>query len=257
MPERRTAVVTGGGRGVGAAVARGLSASGVAVLVAARTKSEVETLAATLRQSGATAHATTCDVTDPASIERLAVTAQDKFGQVDILINNAGAALSAAVHKTSLEEWNRMLAINATGAFLCLKAFLPGMLDRGWGRIVNVASTAGLMADRYISAYAASKHALVGLTRAAAAEAAGRGITVNAVCPGYVRTDMTKQTLARIMQRTGRSEQEALQAVLETTPQKRLIEPEEVADAVVYLCGESARGINGTALIIDGGGLRR
>src|SRR4029453_11908523 len=147
VPERRTAVVTGGGRGVGAAVARGLSASGVAVLVAARTKSEVETLAATLRQSGATAHATTCDVTDPASIERLAVTAQDKFGQVDILINNAGAALSAAVHKTSLEEWNRMLAINATGAFLCLKAFLPGMLDRGWGRVVNVASTAGLMAD--------------------------------------------------------------------------------------------------------------
>jgi NAD(P)-dependent dehydrogenase (short-subunit alcohol dehydrogenase family) len=147
--------------------------------------------------------------------------------------------------------------VNTTGAFLCLKAFLPGMVERRWGRVVNVASIAALTGSRYMAAYAASKHALLGLTRAAAAEVADRGVTVNAVCPGYLKTEMTSETIARIVETTGRTEQQALEAILQTTPQRRLIEADEVAEAVLYLCGENARGVTGSALVIDGGELRR
>jgi 3-hydroxybutyrate dehydrogenase len=253
----RAAVITGGGRGVGAAVAERLASGGAAVLLAARTAGEIEEVAARLCRQGYTAHATRCDVSDESSVENLAATASDRLGRVDILINNAGIATAASIHETTLEVWNRMLAVNATGAFLCLKAFLPGMVDRGWGRVVNVASIAGLSASRYIAAYAASKHALVGLTRAAAADVAARGVTVNAVCPGYLRTEMTRETVARIVEATGRSEAEALEAILQTVPQRRLIEPGEVAETVAFLCGEAARGITGESLVIDGGELRR
>ena len=253
----RTAVVTGGGRGVGAAVATRLAKAGAIVLVASRTASQVEEVATRLRADGHVVHSETCDVGEPASIERLAAAAVERLGRVDILVNNAGVATAAAVHKTSLDDWNRMLTTNATGAFLCLKAFLPGMLDRRWGRVVNVASVAGLWADRYMGAYAASKHALMGLTRAAAAESAPHGVTVNAVCPGYLATDMTRETVARIVRATGRTEAQALDALLQMTRQKRLIEADEVAAAVAYLCSDAARGINGEALVIDGGDLRR
>ena len=253
----RTAVITGGGRGVGAAVAMRLAKAGAAVLVASRTASQVQDVAARLRADGHVVHAETCDVGDQTSIERLAAAAAERLGRVDILVNNAGVATAAAVHKTSLDDWNRMFAINATGAFLCLKAFLPGMLERRWGRVVNVASVAGLWADRYMGAYAASKHALMGLTRAAAAESALHGVTINAVCPGYLATDMTQETLDRIAKATGRTEAQALEALLQMTRQKRLIEADEVAAAVEYLCTEAARGINGEALVIDGGDLRR
>ena len=253
----RTAVITGGGRGVGAAVAARLAAAGVSVVVAARTASQVEDVATRIRADGHIAHAEVCDVTDPASIDRLAARAAERLGDIDILINNAGVALASAIHKTSLDDWNRLFTVNATSAFLCLKAFFPGMLERRWGRIVNVASIAGLTASRYIAAYAASKHALVGLTRAAAAEAAPHGVTVNAVCPGYLATDMTRESVERIMRSTGRSEAQALDAILQTTPQKRLIEANEVAEAVAYLCSEAARGVNGETLVIDGGELRR
>ena len=253
----RTAVITGGGRGVGAAVATRLAKAGAAVLVASRTTSQVQDVAARLRADGHVVHAETCDVGDQTSIERLAAAATERLGRVDILVNNAGVATAAAVHKTSLDDWNRMFATNATGAFLCLKAFLPGMLERHWGRVVNVASVAGLWADRYMAAYAASKHALMGLTRAAAAESALHGVTINAVCPGYLATDMTQETLDRIAKATGRTEAQALEALLQMTRQKRLIEPDEVAAAVEYLCTDAARGINGEALVIDGGDLRR
>jgi NAD(P)-dependent dehydrogenase (short-subunit alcohol dehydrogenase family) len=253
----RTAVITGGGRGVGAAIATRLAKAGAAVLVAARTASQVQDVAARLRAEGHVVHADTCDVGDQTSIERLAAVAAERLGRVDILINNAGVATAAAVHKTSLDDWNRMFTINATGAFLCLKAFLPAMLQRRWGRVVNVVSVAGLSADRYMAAYAASKHAMMGLTRAAAAESAPHGVTVNAVCPGYLATDMTRETIARIVQATGRTEAQALEALLQMTRQRRLIEPDEVAAAVACLCTEEARGINGEALVIDGGDLRR
>lgn len=253
----RTAVITGGGRGVGAAVAARLARAGATVLVAARTAAQVEEVAARLLAAGHVAHAETCDVTDPGSVDRLASRAAELLGRVDILVNNAGVAHAAAVHKTSLDDWNRLFAVNATSAFLCLKAFLPAMIERGWGRVVNVASIAGLTGDRYIAAYAASKHALVGLTRAAAAEAARHGVTVNAVCPGYLATDMTRESVARIVRTTGRTEAEALDAILQTTPQRRLIEADEVAEAVAYFCTDAARGVNGDALVIDGGELRR
>ena len=253
----RAAVITGGGRGVGAAVAQRLAAAGARVLVAARTAEEVERVAERLRGEGREAHAATCDVGDEASVSRLADTARDRLGHVDILVNNAGVATAAPLHKTSLETWTRMLTVNATGAFLCLKAFLPGMVERRWGRVVNMASVAGLSADRYIAAYAASKHALVGLTRAAAAEVASRGVTVNAVCPSYLHTDMTRETISRIVQATGRSEDETLDVILQRSPQKRLIEPEEVAEMVMFLCSDGARGVTGESLVIDGGELRR
>lgn len=253
----RTAVITGGGRGVGAAVAARLARSGARVIVAARTAAELEQVAGTLRDEGRDVHAIACDVADPASIERLAVRAAERLAHVDILVNNAGVAMAAPIHKTSVEDWNRLFTVNATSAFLCVKAFLPGMIERRWGRVVNVASIAGLTADRYMAAYSASKHALVGLTRAAAAEGAAHGVTVNAVCPGFLDTEMTRETLARIVQMTGRTETQARDAILQTTPQKRLISPEEVAEAVAFLCGDAAHGINGEALVIDGGQLRR
>jgi 3-hydroxybutyrate dehydrogenase len=252
----RTAVVTGGGRGIGAAVARRLASAGVAVLVAARSRTQVEAVAGSIRGAGGTAWAAVCDVSEEASVEALVENARERFGRVDILVNNAGAAGSARVDRTTLEEWNRLFAVNATGAFLCTRALLPGMVAAGWGRVVNVASVAGLHGARYIAAYTASKHALVGLTRAAAAEVAGTGVTVNAVCPGYVDTPMTDESVARIMEKTGRTADEARAAILKSTPLGRLITPEEVADAVLYLCGEAAGGVNGQALVIDGGAIQ-
>ena len=253
----RTALVTGAGRGVGAAVASRLASRGATVIVAARTTEQVEGVASALRALGHDAHAATCDMTDAKAIARLATNAQDRFGRVDILVNNAGAALASSLQKTTLEDWNRLFTINATSAFLCLKAFMPAMIERRWGRVVNVASIAGLRGDRYISAYAASKHALVGLTTCAAAEAAPYGVTINAVCPGYLATEMTRDSVERIMKTTGRTEEQALDAILQTTPQKRLIQPDEVAAAIEYLCGDAAAGVNGAALVIDGGELRR
>jgi NAD(P)-dependent dehydrogenase (short-subunit alcohol dehydrogenase family) len=252
----RTALITGGGRGIGAATARRLAGAGATVLVASRTAAEVEAVAGAIRSAGGKAFAHACDVTDEASVLALAAAAGARLGAVDILVNNAGMAGSSPVHRTTLEEWDRLLAVNATGAFLCTRAFLGGMLEVGWGRVVNVASVAGLHGARYIAAYAASKHALVGLTRATAAEVAGRGVTVNAVCPGYVDTAMTDASVARIMERTGRSEEEARAAILRLTPAGRLIQPAEVAAAVLYLCGEAAGGVNGQALVIDDGAVQ-
>ncbi|MFW6040143.1 MAG: SDR family NAD(P)-dependent oxidoreductase, partial [Gemmatimonadota bacterium] len=173
----------------------------------------------------------------------------------DVLVNNAGAASSAPVTSLSLEEWNEMIAVNATSTFLCTRALLDGMMERGWGRVVNVASVAALSGARYIAAYAAAKHAVLGFTRCAAAEGAARGVTVNAVCPGYADTPMTEKTMERIMARTGRTREQALESILAAGRQRRLIEPDEVAHAVLALLAEEARGINGQAIVVDGGGL--
>lgn len=250
-------MVTGGGRGAGAAIARRLAAEGAGVIVAARTRVEIESVAASLRTGGASAHAVECDVSDPGSIERLADAARQLFGRVDILVNNAGIAIAAPLVRTTLDEWNAVFRVNATSAFLCLKAFLPGMVSAGWGRVVNIASTAALSSDRYIAAYAASKHALLGLTRSAAAEVAAHGVTVNAICPGFLATDMTDQSVARIMAATGRAHEEVVAALTRRNPQNRMIDPDEVAAAAAYLCSEAASGVNGTTIVIDGGELRR
>jgi len=249
----RGAVVTGGGRGIGAAVARALAGAGARVVISARTESEIERVAATLRGEGAEVWAFVADAADEASVKRLADEARRRLGAVDILIANAGAAASAPFAKIALAEWNRMFAANATSAFLAAREFFPEMASRGWGRIVTVASVAGLEGARYIAHYSAAKHAVVGLTRALATEAAGSVVTVNALCPGYVATDMTERTLANVQQRTGLPREGALAAVLATTGQTRLVTAEEVAEAALALCLESAAGQNGEAVVIEGG----
>lgn len=250
----RSALVTGGGRGIGAAIALALARAGVSVAVVARNEEQVVEVATGLREQGFGAFAFRCDVTDPFQVNDVALAAQEAMGHVDILVNNAGTASSAALKSTTLKDWNHMMAVNATGTFLFTKAVLPGMLERGWGRVVNVASIAGLAGDKYISAYSASKHAVVGFTRSVAAEVAGTGVTVNAVCPGYVNTPMTEQSLSRISARTGKTHAEALEAMLKQAGQYRLIPPVEVAQAVVALCRESAKDTNGEAIPMDGGG---
>jgi NAD(P)-dependent dehydrogenase (short-subunit alcohol dehydrogenase family) len=254
--EGKTAVITGGGRGIGAAVAEALAEEGVSLVVSARSEDEIESVAAGLRDRGHAAWAVPCDVTDPAQVFGLAETAGERLGPVDILINNAGTAPSAPLKSLSLDVWNHTLAVNATGVFLCTKAFLPGMVERGWGRVVNIASIAGKTGGPYISAYAASKHAVIGFTRSVAAEVATTGVTVNAVCPGYVDTPMTDRSVQRIVEKTGAEPEAVRDTMRRTSPQNRLMEPDEVALAVLNLCHPGARGMNGQAVVIDGGGVQ-
>jgi len=251
----RVAVVTGGGRGIGAAVARTLAAAGARVVVSARTAAQVEAVAEEIRAAGHAARAATCDVTDGESVDRLLGAAEVAFGPVEILVNNAGVASSAPLKRVDLDEWNRVLGVNATGTYLCTRAFLPGMIANGWGRVVNIASVAGRTGGAYISAYAASKHAVIGFTRSVAAEVATQGITVNALCPGFVATSMTDESIERIVAKTGSSADEARSHIVRLNPQGRLIEPDEVAFLALALCDQRARGINGQAIGLDGGAL--
>ena len=250
VPEpARHAVVTGGGRGIGAAIARELIEAGLHVTLMGR--DEVR-LAAAHAELGAL-QTVPVDVADAASVTRAFDTAVARGGPVDVLVNNAGAAESAPFERTDPALIERMLAVNLNGTLLCSQAVLTGMRTRGWGRIVNVASTAGLKGYAYASAYCAAKHAVVGLTRALALETARDGITVNAVCPGYTDTDMTRQTLETIREKTGRDHDAARAELVRHNPQGRLVDPCEVAAAVAWLCEEGSAAVTGQAIAIAGG----
>jgi NAD(P)-dependent dehydrogenase (short-subunit alcohol dehydrogenase family) len=246
----RHALVTGAGRGIGAAIARLLAQHGAQLTLLGRQR---ETLQAVAGELAAPAHVATCDVTDPAAVSAAFDAAREKFGPVAILVNNAGQAESAPLGKTSLELWNRMLAVNLTGSFLCAQAALPQMLAARWGRVVNIASTAGLKGYAYVSAYVAAKHGVVGLTRALAIELARHPVTVNAVCPGYTETDLLREGIARVAATTGRSAAEAREHFAAGNPQGRIIEPREVADAVLWLCGDGAASVTGQSIAVSGG----
>lgn len=253
----KIALITGGGRGIGHAVAFAFARAGAKVIVAARTRTEVTRVAEEIKaECAAQTLAIECDVSDRISVERAFANIPEAFGRaIDILVNNAGVAESAPLIKTSDELWQRHLAINLTGTFYCTRAALPAMLERGWGRIINIASIAGKTGAPYIAAYAASKHGVLGLTRAAALEVATRGVTVNAICPGYVDTDMTTRAMENVTTKTGKTVDEALEVFKRMSPQNRLITPEEVAALALLLASEEGRGINGQAINVDGGSL--
>lgn len=244
------ALVTGAARGIGAEIARMLAREGAALTLLGRNRAALQALAAELPGEHGIAVA---DVGDEAQVRQAFAAARAQRGPVTILVNNAGQAESAPFAKTSLDLWQRMLAVNLTGTFLCSQAALPDMLQAGRGRIVNVASTAALKGYAYVSAYVAAKHGVLGLTRALALEVAKKGITVNAVCPGYTETDILRESIANVVAKTGRSEEQARADFASGNPQGRIVQPQEVADAVRWLCGEGASSITGQAISVSGG----
>jgi len=253
--EKRIALITGGGRGIGRAIALAFASEGAQVTVAARSLEQVEQVAREIADKFSTkALPVVCDVSDAASVERLFKDVNESFGRgPDILVNNAGIAQSAPLTKTGDELWQRHLAINLSGSFYCMRAALPQMIERGWGRIVNIASIAGKTGAPYIAAYSASKHGVLGLTRSSALEVASKGVTVNAICPGYVDTEMTTRGIENITKKTGLSADQAMESLRKMSPQNRIIEPEEVAALALLLASEEGRGINGQAINVDGG----
>jgi 3-hydroxybutyrate dehydrogenase len=250
----RIALITGGGRGIGRAIAIAFAQEGAQVAVAARTLEQVEEVARELDQFSTNALPVVCDVSHVGSVESLFERVTERFGRgPDIMVNNAGIAESAPLTKTDDELWHRILAINLSGTFYCTRAALPQMIERGWGRVINIASIAGKTGAPYIAAYSASKHGVLGLTRSAAMEVAAKGITVNAICPGYVDTEMTTRGIENITKKTRLSADEAMESIKKMSPQNRIVEPEEVAALALLLASEEGRGINGQAINVDGG----
>ena len=246
------ALVTGGARGIGAACARALLLRGARVTLAGRDVAALLRAQEEMRALGEVG-IEQLDVAEEASVRAGFARAAERFGRIDILINNAGQAVPAPFMKTDAAHWQQMLAVNLTGTFHCTQAALPAMLEAQWGRIVNVASTAGLVGYRYVSAYVAAKHGVIGLTRALALEVAAKGVTVNAVCPGYTETDIVREAIANIVAKTGRSEDEARAELAAGNPQKRLVQAEEVANAVLWLCLPESAAMNGQAIAVAGG----
>jgi len=244
----RAALVTGGGRGIGEAAAKLLAATGARVAVSARSRDEIVAVAESIAASGGRAVAIPCDVTREEDVRDLGRRVRNDLGHVDILVLSAGAAASAPFDRITGAQWDEMMNANAKSAFLCAREFAPAMVERKWGRIVAVASVAGLEGGKYIAHYAASKHALVGFVRSLAAELDKSGVTVNAICPGYVDTAITAQALSNVMQKTALTRTEALEAILKTTGQKKLLTPEEVAAEIVELALEESGDVTGRAV---------
>ena len=249
----RLAVVTGGGRGIGAAIAGVLGQAGARLALLGRDRAELEARAHALMDEQATeAKFIACDVADEASVAHAFAALREAMGDPQILVNNAGQSAGVAFAQTTRETWDRMIAVNLTGTFLCTQQVLPAMLAAGAGRIVNIASTAGLKGYSHTAAYCAAKHGVVGLTRALAMETAKQGITVNAVCPGYTDTGMAAAAVRNLVD-AGRTEDEARKAITRVMPIGRLIRPEEVAAAVLWLCGDEAAAVTGQAIAVAGG----
>ena len=246
------AVVTGGGSGIGAATAAALLHAGARVTLMGRDAARLDAQRAALG-GGEQVACVSVDITDEDAVNAAFARAAEALGAVDILVNNAGQAQAAPFTQTDLALWKRMLDVNLTGAFLCTRAVLPGMLARKAGRIVNVASTAGQVGYPYVAAYCASKHGVIGMTRALALEVATQGVTVNAVCPGYTETELLQASLEQITRKTSRSEAEARSILVRHNPQQRFVTPEEVANAVLWLCAPGSSAITGQSISVSGG----
>lgn len=250
----RVAVVTGGGRGIGAAIAWALSGAGAAVAISGRSEAALVKVANALREAGGRALAVRCDVAQAGDVARLAETVRRELGAPAIVVNNAGVARSAKFADTDEAMWNETLAVNLTGAYRVSRAFLPDVIAAGArGRILNIASVAAKAGMIYTTAYCASKHGLLGLTRALALELAPLGPTVNCVCPGWVDTDMAAAAVAKIAETTGRAPADARAALERMSPQRRLMTAEEVAQVTLFLASDAARGVTGQGWNVDGG----
>jgi NAD(P)-dependent dehydrogenase (short-subunit alcohol dehydrogenase family) len=251
--EGKVVLVTGGGSGIGRAIALAFAAQKSRVVLTGRTQATLDAVAEEIRHTGAEALPRICDVAEKAQVERLKQEISSRLGSVQVLVNNAGIAPAAGFLEMQDDLWNEVLRVNLTGTYNCCKVFLAEMMAAKWGRIINIASTVAKVAYSHISAYVTSKHAVLGLTRALALETAKFGVTVNAVCPGYVDTGLTQRNALLMAQKRGKSLNDSLEILASTSPQKRLIEPEEVARLALMLAAESARGITGQAINIDGG----
>ena len=251
--EGKVVLVTGAGSGIGRAIALAFAAQKSRVALIGRTQATLDAVAEEIRRTGAEAFPRICDVTQKAQVERLKQEISSRFGPVQVLVNNVGIAPAAGFLEMQDSLWEEVMRVNLTGTYNCCKVFLAEMLASKWGRIINIASTVAKVAYSHISAYVTSKHAVLGLTRALAVETAKFGVTVNAVCPGYVNTDLTRRNAFLMAQKRGKPLDDSLEILASTSPQKRLIEPEEVAHLALMLAAESAKGITGQAINVDGG----
>ena len=248
MLHGKVALVTGGGRGIGEAIARGLSKAGARVGVTGRTEAEIQKVASEIG-----GEFFIVDQASRTSTDSLAKTVEQTLGGVDILVNNAGIATSARYAKVRDEDWDKMMEVNCTSAFRITKALVPQMVEKGWGRVINIASNAGVSGYSYTAAYCASKHAMVGFTRALAVELAPTGVTINAICPGWVDTKMAADAAARISKVSGRTVTQATESLAKMSPQERIISADEVAHFTLALCNDLGAGMHGQTLVIDGG----
>ena len=243
-------IITGAGKGIGAAIAETFVAKGYKVSLIGRNLEVLEEKASEL---GAAALPLVCDITQPTAIEAAFKQAVQAFGPVDVLVNNAGAALTAPFLKTKPEQFQAMMNVNFFGACLCIQSVLPSMMERNAGRIINIGSTSSVKGYGYVSAYTASKHAIMGLTRSVALEISKTDVTINTVCPGFTETDIVSEAIENIIQKTGRTAEQAIAELTKHNPQKRFIQPSEVAAQVYYLAEHAPLSINGQAIMVDGG----